>query len=54
MERVGNALIDRPARGHQGLGEDLTAEDPLPALSAAAPEDVHLELLEVEQRDQVV
>jgi hypothetical protein len=54
VEGVGNAFIDRPTRGHQGLGQDLTAEDALPALRAVAPEDVHLELLEVEQRDQIV
>ena len=45
---------EHPARSHQGLGENLAAEDALPALCAAAPEYVHLEFLEVEQRDQVV
>jgi hypothetical protein len=54
VKGVGDAFIDRPTRGHQGLAQDLTAEDALPALRAATPEDVHLEFLEVEQRNQVV
>jgi len=54
VERVRDTFIDCPARGHQGLGENLTAEDALPALCAAAPKDVHLELFEVEQRNQVI
>ena len=40
----------REASGPQGLA----AEDALPALRAVAPEGVHLEIPEVEQRDQVV
>jgi hypothetical protein len=51
---VRDTFIDCPARGHQGLGENLAAEDALPAFCAAAPKDVHLELFEVEQRNQVI
>ena len=43
------------ARGDEGLARDLTAEHPLLVLvGAEAPEQVHLELLEVEEGDEVV
>jgi len=54
VERVRGAFVDCPVRGHQRLGENLAAEDALPALCAAAPKDVHLEFFEVEQRNQVI
>ena len=40
----------QPAKPIWGLGRDLTAEDTLALLvGLGAPEDVHLDLLEVEQ-----
>ncbi len=55
MQRVHEAALDRPSGRDQGLARHLAAEDPLAVLLRAAPaEDVHLELLEVEELDQVV
>ena len=55
MQRVNVAAVHRAARGDQRLPGHLAAEDPLAVLlRAAAAEDVHLELLQVEERDQPV
>ncbi len=55
VERVGAALVDGAAGGHQRLPQHLATEHALrPLLGAAAAEDVHLELFEVEERDQGV
>ena len=54
MQRVHDAALDRAPRGHQRLAGHLSAEHPLAILlRAAAAEDVHLELLEVEDLDQL-
>ena len=48
-------VLHRPTRGHQGLARDLAPVDALALLVGAhAPEDVHLDGLEVEDGDQVV
>ena len=55
MQRVDPAVLDGAAGGHQGLGGHLAPEDPLALLVGLdAPEDVHLDGLEVEQVDQEV
>lgn len=48
--------LDGAGAGHQGLTGDLAAEDPLvaPVGADGAPEDVHLDRLEVEQGDEGV
>lgn len=47
------APVDRALGGDQRLADHLAAEDPLPAdLRAQAPEEVFLELLEVEYRKE--
>ena len=52
MHRAG---LDRATRGDQGLGGHLAAEDALALLvGLGAPEDVDLDLLEVEEADQRV
>jgi hypothetical protein len=49
------AVVDRPGRGHEGLPRHLAAEDALAVLVGRhAPEDVHLDRLEVEQLDEGV
>ena len=43
----------RPGRRHQRLGQDLTAKDPLrPVVRVGAPEDIFLDLFQVEQANQ--
>ena len=55
MQRVDVAAVHGAARGDQRLPGHLAAEDPLAVLlRAPAAEDVHLELLQVEERDQPV
>lgn len=56
MQRVGGPVGgDGAARGYQGLGRDLAAEDPgHEGRTAGAPEDVPLDLLQVEQIEQGV
>ena len=56
MQRVHRAVALRGAAGgDQRLAGDLAAEDPLQGLvRAAAPEDVDLDLLQVEQVDQLL
>ena len=56
MHRVHlEALVDRPDRGDQRLGRDLTAEDPLPiGVRAVAPEEVGVERLDVEELDELL
>lgn len=50
VQGVDAATLDRAPRGDEGLRGDLAAEDAPPRLvEADAPEDVHLDLLEVEQ-----
>ncbi len=50
VQGVHEANVDRASRGHEGLGEHLTTEDPLALLvGLGTPEDVHLDWLEVEQ-----
>ena len=54
MQRVDRAAVDGPSGRDERLAGDLTAEDPLAVLlRAPAAEDVHLELLEVEDREQL-
>ncbi len=49
------AVLDGATGGDQGLGGDLATEDALSLLvGLGAAEDVHLDLLEVEQADQLV
>jgi len=53
VEGVDSAALDRPPGGDESLRSDLTAEDPTPHLVEAHPaEDVHLDLLEIEQVDE--
>ncbi len=48
------AQLDRPPGGHEGLGGDLAAEDAKSRLvEVLAPEDVHLDRLEVQQFDEL-
>jgi hypothetical protein len=55
VQRVGAASLDRPAGGDERLARDLAAEDALAALvGAPAAEQVHLELLEVEDVDELL
>ncbi|MNS75574.1 hypothetical protein D3C72_1090970 [compost metagenome] len=55
MQRVHETVvIHGPLGGNQGLRDDLTAENPLPAdLRAFAPEQVLLQLLEIERGDEI-
>jgi len=47
-------LLHRPVRGDQRLPDHLPAEHALPAhIGAVAPEQVHLDPLEIEKLDQV-
>lgn len=54
MQRVHRPVaLGRAAGGHQRLARHLSAEDPLEGLlRAPAPEDVDLDLLQVEQVDE--
>ena len=55
MERVDAAVLHCATRRHQSLRRHLTAEDPLSLLVwLGAPEDVHLNRLEVEQVHQEI
>ena len=55
MQRVHVALVDGAAGRDERLAGDLPAEHPLAVLVGAQPaEEVHLELLELQQIDQVV
>ena len=56
MQRVWSPpLLHGPARGHQRLGRDLTAEHALAVLIGThPPEDVDLDGLEVEEVDQKI
>ncbi len=54
MERMGEALLHRAARRDQRLADHLPAEHALPAdLRAQAPEQINLERLDVEDREQL-
>src|SRR5205823_14461849 len=54
MDRMRQPALDGAACRHHGLPDHLAAEHPLPArLRAAAPEQVHLELFEIENGNQV-
>ena len=53
MRRPG--VIDRPGCGDQSLGNDETAEDPLPAAARTmAAEDVLLDPFEIERLQELV
>ena len=53
VEGVRRVALDRAAGGDQGLAEHLSPEDPLGALlRAAAAEEVHLQLFEIEDSEQ--
>lgn len=56
MQGVDHAVgRDRTAGRHERLSRDLTAENPLnPLLRAASPEDIELDLLQVEQVEQLL
>ena len=55
MQRVDDALLDGAPRGDERLARDLAAEDAeTHVLRASAAEEVHLELLEVEDDQQLV
>ncbi len=56
VQRVDDeAALHRSPGGDQRLSRDLAAEDAHPVLlRRAAPEEVQLELLEIEDRDQLV
>ena len=55
MQRVHAPLVDGAAGRDQRLGRDLPAEHALAILvGAQPPKQVHLELLELQQVDQVV
>ena len=55
MERVRQSSLHGPARGDQRLTDDLSPEDGLPAeVPGLAPEEVHLQRLEVEEPEQIV
>ena len=50
VQRVHGTLVDRAARGHEGLTGNLSAEDPLALfVGADATEDVDFDGFEVEQ-----
>ena len=54
MQGVRQPPLDGAARGHHRLPDHLAAEYPLPTrLRAVAPEQVHLDRLKIEDRDQV-
>ncbi|MGY4354676.1 hypothetical protein ACVW0J_001169 [Bradyrhizobium sp. i1.7.7] len=54
MQRMRQPALDRAAGRNHRLPDHLAAEHPLPArLRAVAAEQIHLELFEVENRDQV-
>src|ERR1035438_1279970 len=53
MQRMDPSVLHGAARGDKGLGGHLATEDPLALLVRLnAPEDVHLNRLEVEQVDE--
>ena len=53
MERVRGAAASRPARGHQGLGHGLTAEDPaVPVPFASTAKHVRPDGFQVEAVEQ--
>ena len=55
MEGVTHALLHRAIGGDQGLSDHLSAEHALPAhIRAVTAKQVHLDLLEIEQVDQVL
>ena len=55
MERVGLALVHGSAGRHQRLAQHLPPEDALRAVDRAlAPEEVHLQVLQVQQIQQLV
>ena len=48
-------LVDRAARGHQGLGGDLAPEDPLAFfVGLGSSKDIDLDSFEVEELDKKV
>jgi hypothetical protein len=55
VERMRQALLDGAAPRDQRLADDLPAEDRLPAdVARLAPEEVHLQRLQVKQPEQIV
>src|SRR5262249_53571809 len=55
VERVRDPPLDRAPCRHPRLPDHLPAEPPLPALPRApSAEEVHLDLLQIEQADQVL
>ncbi len=56
VQRVDRAVpLGGPPGRHERLARDLPAEDPLEALlRTSAPEDVHLDLLKIQQIDQLL
>src|SRR6266403_1963325 len=54
MQRMRQAAFDGAAGRHHGLSDHLPAEHPLPArLRTVTAKQVHLERLEIENRNQV-
>ena len=48
-------LVDRPARGHQGLGGDLAPEDPLAFfVGLGSTKDIDFNGFEVEEVDEKI
>ncbi len=48
-------LVDRAAGGHQRLGCDLTAEDPLPLfIGLGSAKDIDFDCFEVEKVDEKI
>ena len=54
VQAVADAVLDGPIRGDERLRDDLAAEDALHAIvGRLAAEKVHLDALQIEQRDEV-
>ena len=52
---MGTASLDGANRRNERLGEHLSSEDPLPARLGTVPaKEIHLEILEVEEREQAI
>ncbi len=55
VQRVRQAAVHRPAGGHEGLGQDLAAEDALLAdIAALAAEKVDLQRFKLQMIDQIL
>ena len=54
VKRMTETVFDGPGRRNQRLTQHLTAENPLRTVFRAHPaENVHLDCVEIEQRDQL-